>query len=200
MLGWNHQKERGFLSMKNKNVMNYFTRKGLELLERRAEKKANAECIGMIYEPEVPKKLKKTALKGLVCMLTAASMLVGSMGVYKASYSNCTWSTYKVNSAVGSQSYIAALYDTEETYEWAVTSCNYTEYAYVELNGVNNTVLFLDEDGEVDTSIENKLSKVGKRSFIRVENAGNTNPYMIYEITMNPYKDGFNFGGYIKIK
>ena len=35
------------------------TKTTLNLLEKRAEKKANAECIGFMYEPKIPKKLKK---------------------------------------------------------------------------------------------------------------------------------------------
>ena len=42
-----------------KKLLTKIAKKGLCVLEQNASKKANAECVGFMYEPKIPEKLKK---------------------------------------------------------------------------------------------------------------------------------------------
>lgn len=190
--------------MLNKRMITNLTRKGLHLLERRAEKKANAECFGLVYEPKIPNKLKRNIAKGLACALAITGVLASSVGTYKAdSYNNRSWTTYRINVANGSRTSMVYLYNTKlpEYYEWAVTSMNVSGgYGYVELSGINNDVIMRNSSGAEDTSIEPKLSQVYALKFnIHNVNVTESNPYVIFKIEMTPDVDGNRFQGYVKI-
>lgn len=181
--------------MKNKNLINKLTEKGLTMLERRAEKKANAECLCFIYEPKVPKKLKKTICMGLACLLTVVTVLVGSSGNYYAadSYSYRSWSTVAAYSGGPATSTTVSMYNTNERYQWTVTSHSVPSgYGCVKLTGVNNKVVMV--------SGTNMLTDEGSKQFKRTNPVVTAaNPYMRFKITMDYDSYTTVFSGNIKI-
>ena len=142
------------------NVKNKVIKKGLQALEKIAEKKANSECYGIIYEPKVPKKLKQTLCLMFASVLTAVTLLGGSASNYYAAvHSEETWETLVTNPTSTLNTSNMCLYITSESYRWAVTS-HYTSSGYgrVTLSGVNTTINILYGQGAV-------LTEEGYRDF-----------------------------------
>ncbi|MBR4027563.1 MAG: cyclic lactone autoinducer peptide [Lachnospiraceae bacterium] len=180
--------------MKQTNFIRRLTQKGLQVLEKRAEKKANAECSGFIYEPKVPSKLKKNVVRGLVCAVTAVSVLAGSVGTYKADiHKYSEWNIIKINQSSGSTTDLVQLYNSNKTYEWAVTSYETASgYGQVSLRSTNCTVNMV--------SGNNVLTTVGKKRFtVSNPNITDSNPYLNFVINMSYDSYVTRFTGYMKI-
>lgn len=176
-----------------KNVTNIVLNKGLELLEKIAEKKANSECYGILYEPKVPKKLKKTLCLTLACMLTAVTVLAGGPTKYQAAeHTYKDWQTIMGSPASSTYVTSVSLYITTEPYQWAVTSYSVpNSYGKVTLNGYNCFTTILNGGRE--------LSSVGSRNFTIYMDMTAGYAYAQFKVTMD--YDGYPswFKGYIKI-
>ena len=175
------------------NLLKTLTKKGLNVLEKRAEKKANAECVGLMYEPKVPKKLKKTICRGLACILAIGGVLVGSAEMYRAEdYNYRSWTTRATNPADIYRIKTVSLYDTLEQYEWAVTSHSVPSgYGCVTLTGENNTIEML--------SGFNMLTEEGVKRFKRTNPDTSSTPYMRFRLTLSCDSYTSIYNGYIKI-
>ena len=173
-----------------KNVM----KKGLDMLEKRAERKANAECLGWIYEPKVPKKLKKTVCMGLACVTAIATILVGNPQNYKAdSFSYREWDIMMTSPGSGAQYRDKSMYATTEKYEWAVTSCySASGYGLVSLEGLNCTIEMLDGEGIA------ALTTKGEKEFVQY-NKVSTDTYVRFRVYLSFDSYVTHYSGYIDI-
>lgn len=177
-----------------KNVLRKVAKRGLNVLEKNAVKKANSECVGFMYEPKVPKKLKKMLCLTLVCMLTMVTVLAGEPTKYQAAeHTYKEWQTIMVSPASSTYSSYVNLYISDEIYQWAVTSYSVpNSYGKVTLNGSN-----------CDTTILNggrSLTCVGSRDFTIDIDLTAGYQYAQFKVEMD--YDGYPswFKGYIKIK
>ncbi|MBQ2901804.1 MAG: cyclic lactone autoinducer peptide [Agathobacter sp.] len=177
-----------------KKMISKMAKKGLALLEKNATKKANAECVGMMYEPKIPKKLKKTLCLVLVCVLATGTLFGGSAtNYYAAECKYEEWQTSMYSPISSTYTDLVNLYVTTETYEWAVTSYNIpNSYGEVKLNG-NNCFTTILNGGRI-------LNTIGQRDFTIYMDITAGYDYAQFKITMgyDSYPTWFN--GYVKIK
>ena len=183
-------------SMKD-NVKNKVIKKGLQALEKIAEKKANSECYGIIYEPKVPKKLKKTLCLMLASVITAGTLFGGSVSNYYAQdYEYAQWTTIRINPSTSGGSGLTELYvTTREQYKWAVTDYEDPgKDAFVRLDGVNVSLRFVN-------TTSNTLNKVGSKLFT-IYNIRTTEaiPYAQFNTALTCYSYITRFTGYTKIE
>ena len=181
--------------MKKSNVLSNLAKGGLKVLERQAEKKANAECRGYLYEPKVPTKLKKTITMGLVCVLTVVGVLAGSANTYKAeNFKYKNWSTSMYSPASSTYADTQRLYySPDEDYRWAVTSFG-TPSGYGQVTLSSRNVNFKMHLG-------NKiLNTVASKDFNVTGWKNSAGDYATFTITMNYDTYSTWFKGYVKIK
>ena len=177
-----------------KNLLTKIAKKGLCVLEKNASKKANAECVGFMYEPKIPKKLKKMLCLGLACVLTTVTLLGGSAGKYYAA-NYVEWQTMKTSPISTLDTDITKLYyDEDKTYRWAVTSCQVPSgYGQVTLNGNNVTV-------QMKYNYNHALNAVGYKDYTVSNFSGDSNNYYaICTIIMGYDSYPTMFSGYAKI-
>ena len=145
-----------------KEILKKVTGKGLIMLEKRAERKANAECMGFVYEPKVPKKLKKTVCMGLACVMAIVGVLASSVGMYEAAvdYECDSWNIMVTSPGTTDREEDITLYLSDKYYNWKVSAASNGSggYGYVYLDGVNNTVVMKD-------GLENKMNDTGNKYF-----------------------------------
>lgn len=149
-----------------KKMMSKLAKKGLDLLEKNASKKANAECMGFLYEPKVPKKLKKTLCLMLASAVTTVALFGGSVtNCFAATHNEENWQTLVTNPTSTLKSSNMCLYITPESYRWAVTS-HYSSSGYgkVTLSGVNTSISILYGQGAVLTEEGYRDFKIDYRS------------------------------------
>lgn len=176
-----------------KNLLSGVAKRGLDVLEKTATKKAEKECPGFLYEPKVPKKLKKTLCLALAGLLTAVTVLAGSTtNYYAADYLKAPWQTYARSSTLKHDTEIVSLYITTETYRWSVLSCSVPNgYGKVTLNGYNAFTTILNGENR-------ELTQEGSRDFvIFMDTTGQT--YAQFKITMSYVDYPTVFVGFIEI-
>lgn len=177
-----------------KKMISKMAKKGLALLEKNATKKANAECVGMMYEPKIPKKLKKTLCLVLVCVLMAGTLFGGNTtNYYAADHNEETWQTLVTNPTSTLKTSNMCLYITSESYRWAVTS-HYTSSGYgkVTLSGVNTTISILYGQGDV-------LTEEGYRDFEIDYRSMSGEDFARLKVTMDYDSYPTQFTGYGKL-
>lgn len=180
-----------------KKILKKATQKGLSVLEKRAERKANAECMAFVYEPKIPKKLKKTLCVGLACLLAISGVLIGSADMYKAdtTYYDMSWQTRAINPGnIDDMDTVLMYHSPDQTYEWSVKSCTIsTGYGMVTLSSTNVTLTMLN-------GLSNKLTQIGTREFNVSKTKTGSNAYVVIRITMD--YDGYQtvFGGRVTIQ
>ena len=177
-----------------KKIVETVSKKALSILEKRAEKKANAECIGFMYEPKIPKKLKKNVCILLACVLAVSGVLVGSADFYKADvqYYNESWQTIASNPGyVDVDDTVLMYYSPAQTYEWAVTSYTASSgFGMVTLSSTNMNITMVNGT--------NRLTQVGARQF-KVVRSSSVNDYAVIRITMDYDNYVTAYSGYVKI-
>ena len=177
-----------------KTLIAKLTQKGLVLLEKRAEKKAHSECLGIVYEPKIPKKLKKNICMLLACVLAVSGVLVGSADLYKADvqYYNESWQTIASNPGyVDVDDTVLMYYSPAQTYEWAVTSYTASSgFGMVTLSSTNMNITMVNGT--------NRLTQVGARQF-KVVRSSSVNDYAVIRITMDYDNYVTAYSGYVKI-
>lgn len=184
---------RGGFSMKE-TMKNKVIKRGLGVLEKIAEKKANSECFGIIYEPKVPKKLKKTLCLVLACVFTMVTLFGGSVSkFYAAEHLNVEWQTSMYSPINSTYTDLVSLYITDETYQWGVTSYNIpNSFGKVRLDGSNCSVTTIN-GGQT-------LTTIGTRDFtIEIDTtAGYKFAQFLITMSYDSYPTWFE--GYVKIK
>ena len=146
-----------------------------------------------MYEPKMPKKLKKTLCLALACILTAVTVLAGStINCYAADYLKAPWQTAARSSTFIHDTEIVSLYITTETYRWSVLSCSVPDgYGKVKLNGYNAFTTILNGENR-------ELTQEGSRDFvIYMDTTGQT--YAQFKVTMSYVGYPTVYVGFIEI-
>ena len=166
----------------------------LNLLEKRAEKKANAECIGFMYEPKIPKKLKKTISMGLACILAIGGILVGSVDTYEAvDYEYADWNILVTSPGSTDFEENVSLYISDRYYEWGVISASASNgYAEVILTSDNCKIT-------MENGYSNVMTTTGAKRF-KISNIDTSSSYYAeFNIELDFETYVTHFTGYVKI-
>lgn len=162
---------------------NKLVTKGLAFLENVAKRKANARCLGMLYEPKVPKRLSasKRVLSLALAVLIAASCVMsgGVEKFYAADKSNVYWDV-SMASPMSSNTTRASAFRSKEDYMWKVeTLSSPSGYATVTLTALNGTLT-------MNAGYSNQLSGVGSKTFKVSEfNNSYSDTYAVFQLKLS---------------